>query len=84
MKRRKSRKQIVAKHVLIPEHLKLSEKEKKELLEKYNITLQELPKILKDDPAIASLNAKPGDVIKITRKSVTAGEAIFYRGVINV
>ena len=71
-------------HNLVPQHLKLSEKEKKELLEKYNITLQELPKILKDDPAIASLNVKPGDIVKIVRKSPTAGQAVFYRGVINV
>ena len=70
--------------MLIPKHAKLSEKEKAELLEKYNITLKELPKILKDDPAIAHLDVKNGDVVKITRRSPTAGEAIFYRGVINV
>ncbi len=81
---KRSRKQIVSKHVLIPKHIKIGEKEKKELLEKYNISLKELPKILKDDPAIASLNVKPGDVIKVIRKSPTAGEAIFYRGVTNV
>ena len=37
------------KHILIPRHIKLSEKEKKELLEKYNITLAELPRIMKKD-----------------------------------
>lgn len=73
---------IVKSHVLIPKHIKLSEKEKKELFEKYNISLKELPKIKKNDPAIAQLNAEVGDVIKIIRKSPTAGEAIFYRGVI--
>ena len=74
----------VRKHLLVPEHSKLNEKEKKELLEKYHITLKELPKIKKNDPSIDNLNAKEGDVIKIIRKSPTAGEAIFYRGVINV
>jgi DNA-directed RNA polymerase subunit H len=44
----------------------------------------ELPKIAKTDPAIISLNTKPGDVIKIIRKSQTASEAIFYRVVIDV
>lgn len=78
------RKQIIAKHVLIPVHIKISEKEKAALLEKYQVGLKELPKILKDDPAIENLNAKPGDVIKIVRKSATSGEAIFYRGVTNV
>ena len=42
-----------------------------------------LPKIRKDDPAIAKLNADANDVIKILRKSPTAGEAVFYRGVAN-
>jgi len=67
------------KHVLMPKHLKLSEKEKKELLEKYNITLAELPRIMKKDPGTAGLSAKRGDVIKIIRKSPTSGEAIYYR-----
>jgi DNA-directed RNA polymerase subunit H len=74
----------IDKHSLIPKHVKLSDKEKEALLKKYNITLSELPKILKDDPAIQSIGAKSGDVIKIIRKSPTAGEAVFYRGVTNV
>jgi len=78
------RKQIVEKHVLVPKHIKISEKEKEEVLKEYNITLKELPKILKDDPAIEKLNVKAGDVIKVIRKSPTAGESVFYRGVTNV
>ena len=80
----KKRKAIVKDHVLIPKHAKISEKEKEQLLERYNITLKELPKILKDDPAIAHLDVKNGDVIKIIRRSPTAGEAVFYRGVVGV
>jgi DNA-directed RNA polymerase subunit H len=72
------------KHSLIPKHTKLSDKEKEALLKKYNITLTELPKILKDDSAIQKLGVKAGDIVKIIRKSPTAGEAIFYRGVTNV
>lgn len=78
------RKYDVRKHILVPEHIKLNEKEKKELLEKYRISLKELPKIKKNDQAIDHLDAKEGDIIKIIRKSPTAGESIFYRGVINV
>ncbi len=74
----------VRKHILVPEHIKLNDKEKKELLKNYHISLKELPKINKKDPAIEHLNAKEGDIIKIIRKSPTASEAIFYRGVINV
>lgn len=71
----------ISKHVLIPKHAKLSEKEKKELFDKYNISIKELPKINADDPSIAHLEVKTGDVIKITRKSPTAMESVFYRGI---
>ena len=74
---------FVEKHILVPKHSKLSEKDKQELFEKYNITFKELPKINKKDPAIAELDIKSGDVIKIARESPTAGKAVFYRGVIN-
>ncbi|MDO8660975.1 MAG: DNA-directed RNA polymerase subunit RpoH/Rpb5 C-terminal domain-containing protein, partial [Candidatus Woesearchaeota archaeon] len=43
----------------------------------------ELPRILAKDPALEGLDAKEGDLIKITRKSMTAGEALFYRRVVN-
>jgi len=72
------------KHSLIPKHAKLSEKQKEDLIKDYNITLKALPRILKTDPGIQSLNAKPGNIIKISRKSMTAGETIFYRVVVDV
>jgi DNA-directed RNA polymerase subunit H (RpoH/RPB5) len=72
----------ITKHDLVPKHTILTDKEKDHLLEEYDISLAELPKIRKKDPAIAHLNPKNNDVIKITRKSSTAGEAIFYRGVV--
>tara|TARA_Y100000310_G_C20615024_1_gene780157 strand:+ start:142 stop:384 length:243 start_codon:yes stop_codon:yes gene_type:complete len=72
------------KHTLIPKHSKLSDKQKEKVLEDYKISLRELPRISKTDPALTSLNVKPGDVIKIIRTSLTAGEAIFYRVVVDV
>ena len=74
---------IIKKHILIPKHLKLSVKERDEIFKKYNISLKDLPKIGENDPAIASLNVKEGDVIKIIRISPTAGETVFYRGVLS-
>ncbi len=68
-------------HALIPKHKKLSEKDKKELLDKYKITVNELPSIKKSDPALTGMDAEPGDVIKIERESPTAGSTVFYRGV---
>lgn len=68
----------------MPKHEVLDESETKRLLETYNITKNELPKIKKTDPAIKKLDAKVGDVIKITRDSftVTEGGAVYYRVVI--
>ncbi len=80
----KKQKFKVDKHTLTPKHIKLSEKEKAQLLEKYRVTSKELPKILKTDAAIKELDAKPNDMIKIIRKSQTAGESAFYRVVSNV
>ncbi len=74
----------ITKHSLVPKHSIVSEKEKKALLEKYNITAKELPRITKTDSAILSLKPKIGDVVKVVRKSATAGESVFYRVVTNV
>ena len=73
----------ISKHTLVPKHVKLNDKEKEKLLERYNISVAQLPKILKNDPAIKELKLKVGDVVKITRASPTAGETTFYRGVTN-
>ena len=80
----KKQKFKVDKHILTPKHIKLGEREKAQLLEKYHVTSKELPKILKTDSAIKELDAKLGDIIKIIRKSQTAGESTFYRVVSDV
>ena len=59
-------------HTLVPKHTHLNEKERDELLAKYNINLSQLPGILKNDPAIKHLGLKTGDIIKIERASRTA------------
>jgi DNA-directed RNA polymerase subunit H len=70
-------------HELVPKHEKLSDKEAAALMERYHATLRELPKIGSNDPAIRGLGVKQGDIIRIMRKSVTAGETVFYRGVVD-
>ena len=76
------KKKIKISHVLVPKHSKTSEKEKKELFEKYRITLNELPVISIKDPAIADMDLTDEDVIKIERPSPTSDSTIFYRRVI--
>ena len=73
----------VKKHVLMPKHMKVSEKEKKELFDRHNISLKELPKIFSNDPSIKHLGVKAGDVVKIERNSPTAGKSVYYRGVVH-
>jgi hypothetical protein len=51
-------------------------------MEKYNIKLDQLPRILATDPAVLSTGAKPGQIVKIIRKSPTAKYAIAYRLVV--
>lgn len=72
----------ISKHELVPKHILLSEEEKEDVLKKYGITLRQLPRILETDPAIKEMNAKPGDVVKIIRKSPNAGESLYFRVVI--
>ena len=69
----------VAEHVLVPKHEVLDKSERTDLLKKFNIAEQQLPKILITDPAAKAVGAKPGDVIKITRMSQTAGKTFYYR-----
>jgi DNA-directed RNA polymerase, subunit H (EC 2.7.7.6) len=72
----------ITKHYLVPKHIILSEEEKKELLEKYKVSLSDLPKIKISDPALKNLNAKPGDIVKIIRSNPRIGEEIYYRVVV--
>ena len=69
-------------HVLSPTHEKLTADEVEQLLKNYNVEYAKLPKISITDPAIDNLDAKFGDVVKITRKSPTSGTTVYYRMVI--
>lgn len=68
-------------HILVPKHFKLNKEETQLLLQAYHITLKDLPKIHLKDPSILHLSVKEHDVIKIERKSPTAGVSYFYRRV---
>ena len=74
----------VLKHELVPEHHLVGEKEEDVILKRLNITKEQLPKIRNADPVIITLKAihgdiAPGRLIKILRKSATAGVAEAYR-----
>ena len=74
----------VLSHQLVPQHEVLTEKESEKALKEYKITKDQLPKILITDPAVKRIGAKVGDIVKITRKSPTAGLSEIYRLVIDI
>jgi len=69
-------------HKLVPYHEIISDEEKNKIFKKYNITPDQLPKILNTDPVMVFIGAQPGQIVKITRKSHTAKEAVAYRFVV--
>jgi len=53
-------------HIFQPKHSKLKKEEIEALLKKFNISLSQLPKISKKDPALSE-ECEVGDVLKIER-----------------
>lgn len=66
-------------HTLQPKHSKMKTEDVEKLLKKFNISLSQLPKISKKDPALPE-DCKTGDVMRIERKGEL--EKIYYRVVI--
>lgn len=72
----------ILKHTLVPHHEVLSAKEVEKLLKTYKIKKEDLPQMFVTDPVAKAIGAKEGDVVKIIRKSPTAGTSIAYRLVV--
>jgi len=72
----------IFKHELVPKHSILSKDEVEDLLRRYHVKKYQLAKIMARDPAAVAIGAKPGDVIRVVRRSPTAGLAVFYRFVV--
>ena len=72
----------ILNHELVPKHTILNKEEEKEVLDKFKIRPENLPKILINDPVVKAIGAKEGDILKITRKSKTAGTSLYYRIVV--
>jgi DNA-directed RNA polymerase I, II, and III subunit RPABC1 len=72
----------ITHHELVPKHIKCTQKEKEVVMKKYRVKEGQLPKILMSDPMARYLGLKKGDLVKIVRKSETAGLYVVYRIVI--
>lgn len=72
----------IFEHALVPKHEILTTKERAELLAQYKVKPYQMPQVTSTDPAVKAIGAKPGDVLRIIRKSATAGEHLTYRYVV--
>ena len=82
-KEEKERSYNIFAHQFVPKHELLSKKDAEELMHEFHIRPYQLPYIKTNDPAAETLGAKMGDILRITRKSATAGEVIVYRYVVD-
>ena len=69
------------KHVLVPKHEIVPQEQHKTLMDSMYITAKsKFPEIkFHVDPIARCIGAVPGDIVKITRPSASAGESIIYR-----
>ncbi|RJS85112.1 DNA-directed RNA polymerase subunit H [Candidatus Bathyarchaeota archaeon] len=72
----------IFEHVLVPKHEILTPQEREALLKKYRVKPYQIPNIRASDPVVRAIGAKPGDILRIYRKSPTAGTYISYRYVV--
>ena len=72
----------ITDHIYQPKHEILPKEQGEDVLRKYNTKPNQLPYILQSDKGIEDLDPRPGDIIKITRKSPTSGESVYYRYVV--
>jgi DNA-directed RNA polymerase subunit H len=67
---------------LIPKHELLTKEESVQILARFNSSPSQFPYILGTDAIAKEIGAKPGDFIRITRRSETAGTSTYYRYVV--
>ncbi len=72
----------VTNHIYQPKHEILSKEEAEQVLRKFNVRTNQLPYIMSNDKGLEDLDVRPGDILRITRKSPTAGESVYYRYVV--
>lgn len=71
----------ILNHSQVPPHRILSDTEKTELYEQYNVTNEneQLPTISRFDPVAVAIGMRPGQVCEIIRPSKTAIQTKYYR-----
>jgi len=65
-------------HELVPKHYLLTKEQSRAVLEKYKISLTDLPQMFEKDPVAIAIGAKEGDIVKIIRDSQTTVSKVEY------
>ena len=69
----------IQEHMLVPTHEIMTEDEIADEFSDVEYDFKDLPRIKSEDPVVKAIGAKPGDVLRITRESQTAGVFVTYR-----
>eukprot|EP00051_Salpingoeca_urceolata_P006964 m.92074 g.92074 ORF g.92074 m.92074 type:complete len:213 (+) comp15060_c0_seq2:308-946(+) len=69
----------IMEHSLVPTHKLLSAEEKEVLLKRYNLSESQVPRMQLSDPVARYFGLSRGQVMKIVRRSETAGRYVTYR-----
>lgn len=69
----------ITQHEMVPKHEPMTTAEKKELLKRYKLTENQLPRIKLSDPVAKYYGLRRGQVVRIMRPSPTAGRYVTYR-----
>ena len=70
----------ILKHVLVPEHIIMTEEEKNDVKKKYNIINDsKFPEISRFDPVSYTIGLRPGNLCKIIRPSKTSITSEYFR-----
>jgi len=72
----------IFEHVLVPKHEIVQPHEREKVLAEYRVQPYQLPRLKAADPAAKAIGARPGDVVRVTRDSPTAGKYVSYRYVV--
>jgi len=69
------------KHMLVPKHEIVGKEEEEEIMKTYHIASKSKFPLIRYhvDPIVRLIGAVPGNIIKITRPSESAGETVYYR-----
>lgn len=72
----------ITKHKDVPQHILMTKEDVEAMLKEENVTKSQLSRILTTDPVARYFGARKGDVFKIIRPSLSAGQTKTYRLVV--